>query len=252
MGFLCLPFSSRLKWKFIGEIVLIGGVLFITFLTHFPTVLCVWIRFRMFLGHQDPDPSLFVRIRIFTYQAKKYEIETLVSTVLWLLYKFLSLKNDVNVPSKKEKKILRKNNLFLVDIVKATEEKSRIRSRIQIRIRICNNTVGLGSVQYRVYVWQFYCFWIRIRFANADPDSGKRNQCWSASGTLPQTFLNRADTFFENFISVFLLFYILQDPGCHFAAASEYGKVARDVGKKYHLRKVFYFIQNLNNIFPKK
>jgi hypothetical protein len=31
----------------------------------------------------------------------------------------------VNVPSKKEKKILRKNNLFLVDILKATEGKEQ-------------------------------------------------------------------------------------------------------------------------------
>ncbi len=29
--------------------------------------------------------------------------KTLISTVLWLLYDFLSLKNDVNVPSKRNK-----------------------------------------------------------------------------------------------------------------------------------------------------
>ena len=39
----------------------------------------------------------------FYHQAKILR-KTLISTVLWLLYDFLSLKNDVNVPSKKGKK----------------------------------------------------------------------------------------------------------------------------------------------------
>jgi hypothetical protein len=49
---------------------------------------------------------------------------------------------------------------------------------------------------------------------------------------------------------ILVYFYILQDRGCHFAAASEYGKVARDVGKKYHLRKVFYLFKIETKFFP--
>ncbi len=50
------------------------------------------IRIRMFLDFPDPDPSLFARILIrirmlcFHHQGK-----------IWLLYDFLSLKNNVNV-----------------------------------------------------------------------------------------------------------------------------------------------------------
>jgi hypothetical protein len=44
---------------------------------------------------------------------------------------YLSLKNDVNVPSKKLK-ILEKKKLFLVGVLKATDEKSRIRIRTKM------------------------------------------------------------------------------------------------------------------------
>ncbi len=47
----------------------------------------------------------------------------MIPTVLWILYYFLSLKNDVNVPSKSNKQ---KN---FVDV---TDENSRIRIRIRI------------------------------------------------------------------------------------------------------------------------
>ncbi len=60
----------------------------------------LWIRIRKvckFLGL--PDPSLFLQIQILHHQAKKVG-KTLISTVLWLLYDFLSLKTYVNVPSK--------------------------------------------------------------------------------------------------------------------------------------------------------
>ncbi len=63
----------------------------------------------------SPDPSVFgssgfVSISqrygsgygSFYHQAKIVR-KTLISTVLWLLYAFLSLKNDVNVPSKSNK-----------------------------------------------------------------------------------------------------------------------------------------------------
>ncbi len=72
----------------------------------------------------DPDPSLFVRIRIFPLSRK-----ILITNVLWFLYEFLSSKTDVNVPSKSKKQ---KTLFFFVDTMKATDEKSRIRIRIQI------------------------------------------------------------------------------------------------------------------------
>jgi hypothetical protein len=52
------------------------------------------IRFRrihIFLGLPDPDPFII---------KQKMVIKTLIPTLLRLLYYFLSLKNDVNVPSK--------------------------------------------------------------------------------------------------------------------------------------------------------
>jgi hypothetical protein len=63
----------------------------------------LWIRIRiricMFSGLLDPDQAKFVR-------------KTLIPTVLWLLYDFLSLKT-VNVSSKSKKtKTFRKKNIF--------------------------------------------------------------------------------------------------------------------------------------------
>ncbi len=60
-------------------------------------------RILMFLGLLDSDPwirILFVRNLLST--SKNWR-KTLISTVLWILYDFLSLKNDVNVPSKRNK-----------------------------------------------------------------------------------------------------------------------------------------------------
>jgi hypothetical protein len=56
----------------------------------------------------------FVRIRIRPSTSKKRLRKTLISTVLSLLYDFLSLKNYVNVPFKKISIKLRKNNYFLL------------------------------------------------------------------------------------------------------------------------------------------
>ncbi len=53
----------------------------------------------------------------------------MISTLLWLLYDFLSLKNDVTVPSKSNKQ----KNLFFVAFLKVTDEKSRIRSWMRFR-----------------------------------------------------------------------------------------------------------------------
>ncbi len=46
--------------------------------------------------------NLFVRIRILPSRSKKWR-KTLIFTVFWLRYDFISLKNDVNVPSKRNK-----------------------------------------------------------------------------------------------------------------------------------------------------
>ncbi len=57
-------------------------------------------RINMFLGPLDQHPkSVSQRYRSgsFYHQAKIVR-KTLIPTVLWLLYDFLSLKNDVNVP----------------------------------------------------------------------------------------------------------------------------------------------------------
>jgi hypothetical protein len=57
----------------------------------------------------------------------------LIAAVLRLLYDFLSLKNDVNTASKgNNNKKPKEKNLFLVAILKVTDENSRIRSRIRI------------------------------------------------------------------------------------------------------------------------
>jgi len=72
-----------------------------------------------------------IRVRILLSSSKnsKKNIDFL-GTVLWLLYDFLSLKNDVNVPLKSNKQ----KNYFFIDVLKVTDEKSRIRISIRIQI----------------------------------------------------------------------------------------------------------------------
>jgi hypothetical protein len=67
----------------------------------------------------DPDPQHCKKVR-----------KTLIPTVLRLLCDFLSLKNNVNVASKSNKK-----KKIFVDILKVTDEKSKTRIRSRIRIR---------------------------------------------------------------------------------------------------------------------
>jgi hypothetical protein len=59
----------------------------------------------MFLGLPDPDPDPPVRGMDPDPSIIKQKTvrKTLISIVLWLLLDFLSLKNDVNVPSKSNK-----------------------------------------------------------------------------------------------------------------------------------------------------
>ncbi len=55
---------------------------------------------------------------------------------MWLLYDFLSLKNDVNVPTKSNKpKNLEKKLFFFVDVLKVIDENNRI--------RICMRIIGM-------------------------------------------------------------------------------------------------------------
>ncbi len=72
----------------------------------------------MFLGLQDPDPDplgrLWIRIRILLLSCKNSK-QNLDSYYLVTLFDFLSLKNDVNVPSKsnKQKKLYWKLSFLL-------------------------------------------------------------------------------------------------------------------------------------------
>ncbi len=59
----------------------------------------LWIRIRMYLGLPSPDPSLFCTDPDPSLNKQKVW-KTLISTILWLLFDFLSIKTDVNVPSK--------------------------------------------------------------------------------------------------------------------------------------------------------
>ncbi len=59
-------------------------------------------RIHMFLNLPDPDSLAEIRIWILLSSAKIVK-KTFNPSVLWLLYDRLSLKNDVNVPSKSKK-----------------------------------------------------------------------------------------------------------------------------------------------------
>jgi hypothetical protein len=88
-------------------------------------------RIRMFLGLLDPDPdpcSQRYGSGSFYHQSKIVR-KTLISTPLWLLFDFLALEIDVNVPSKSNKQ-------FFVAILKVDDKNSRIRIRIRIHIKM--------------------------------------------------------------------------------------------------------------------
>ncbi len=79
-----------------------------------------WIRSRRihtFLRRTDPgtDPDSSII---------KHKYLEMISTVLSLLYDFVSLENDVNVISKSGNK---QKKIFYVGVLKVTGEKSRIR-----------------------------------------------------------------------------------------------------------------------------
>ncbi len=69
------------------------------------------------------------------HQAKIVRITgTLIPTVLWLLFDFLSLKIFVNVASKSNKQKTFFLNLFFVGVLKVNDENSKIRIRIRIHL----------------------------------------------------------------------------------------------------------------------
>jgi hypothetical protein len=85
------------------------------------------------------DPHVFgppIRIRIYKSEvwirillsSCKNSKKNLDSCYFVILFDFLSLKKDVNVPSKSNK--LKKKNYFSVGILKVYDENSRIRNRI--------------------------------------------------------------------------------------------------------------------------
>ncbi len=122
-------------------------------------------RIRMFLGILDSHPDQFVqfrlRIRILPSASKKLKKNLdFYCTVLWLLYDFLSLTNDANIPSKRNKW----TKLIFVSILKVSGRKEqdlepdphpdlhqdllvkgtdpRIRIRIRIRMSRIRNTTS--------------------------------------------------------------------------------------------------------------
>jgi hypothetical protein len=94
---------------------------------------CFWTSRKK----KDLDPTLCVRNRILPSSSKKVRT-TLISTVFLLLYDFLSLKNDVSAPSKRNKhkkfKTYRKK-IFFVAVLKVNDEKSQVPTDPRIRIR---------------------------------------------------------------------------------------------------------------------
>ncbi len=73
---------------------------------HLETML--WIQIRKFLSRPDPNPSLFVRIRILPSSSKNSTVrKTSISNVFWLLNDFY-LRKLINVPLKghKQRKLI--------------------------------------------------------------------------------------------------------------------------------------------------
>jgi hypothetical protein len=139
----------------------------------------------MFLGLPDSDPDPLVRDMQYAsgsgsvsgsfYHHAKIVRKTLIPTVLWLLWDFLSVKNNINVPSKSNKQ----QNFFLklvfVADLKVNDEKSRIRihsSEAWIRASGSGSTPkchGSGTLLRRYVFWPItyfkYIFPIKIQLS---------------------------------------------------------------------------------------
>ncbi len=88
--------------------------------------LWIRIRIRMLLGLPDQDHHYFVwiRIRILSSTSKSLR-KTLISTIWWLLFDFLSMEADQNVSSKSNKqKNFKKKTYFCWYLAPATWEKA--------------------------------------------------------------------------------------------------------------------------------
>ncbi len=92
-------------------------------------------RIHMFLGLTYPDPDPLARgwIRILLLSCKNSN-KNLVSYCLVTLFDFLSLKNDVNIPSKSNKQKIFVKKLVFCWNLKVNDENSRIRIRIRINL----------------------------------------------------------------------------------------------------------------------
>ncbi len=81
------------------------------------------------VGFRDPDSNI-------NKKKSKNNLD-FYYYILWLLFDYLSMKTDVNVPSKSNKQNkLWKKNLIFVGILSTTDEKSWIRTRIRIHTKM--------------------------------------------------------------------------------------------------------------------
>ncbi len=93
----------------------------------------VFAKTGSIISGSDPFPSLFVRIRIRILPSNKKVWKNLIYTISWLLFDFLSVKNDINVPSKNNKQKTSCKNFVLSASCQLRTKKSRIRVRNRIR-----------------------------------------------------------------------------------------------------------------------
>jgi hypothetical protein len=104
-----------------------------------------------------------IRIRILSSTSKKWRRKTLISTILWLLYDLLSLKNDINVPSQRNKHKNFEEFFVVVGVLKVTDEKSK---RISIQRHwfegpepvLYQNASDLKHLS-RIKIYGFTFFW---------------------------------------------------------------------------------------------
>jgi hypothetical protein len=102
------------KPGFFPTLIEMARALFTELVTSNP-VLRIQIRIRRVLGVLDPDPLVrgMDPDPVSFYHQSKIVRKTLISTVLWHLYDFLFVKNDVNEPSKSNKQ---KNFFFIMHL----------------------------------------------------------------------------------------------------------------------------------------
>ncbi len=112
------------------------------------------IRIRKFLGHTDPnllnrgtDPDLHHQVHI----VRKILISRYCFVSLWLLYDFLSMKNDLNVPSKTNK---RKHFFIIFSVTNDLKEPSK--SNKQKNSTMITQKVQKGSAYRRKNYLQNY------------------------------------------------------------------------------------------------